>query len=80
MRDMKQHELLFKEMENDLNNNLKKLDFETLSVCLNKIKFVQKGILFYQDAKQTLIDILMNKKVNRIVEKENIIVELIHIF
>ena len=71
-----EYELLFKEMENDLNNNLKKLDFETLSVCLNKIKFVQKGILFYQDAKQTLIDILMNKKVNRIVEKENIIVEL----
>ena len=71
-----EYELLFKEMENDLYNNLKKLDFETLSVCLNKIKFVQKGILFYQNAKQTLIDILMNKKVIKIVEREKIFVEL----
>ena len=71
-----EYELLFKEMESDLYNNLKKLDFETLSICVNKIKFVQKGILFYQNAKQKLIDILMNKKVIKIVEKENINVEL----
>ena len=43
---------------------------------INKIKFVQKGILFYQDAKQSLIDILLNKKVINIVEKDPIKVEL----
>ena len=69
-------DLLFSEMENDLLNNLKQLDFETLSICLNKTKFVQKGILFYQDAKQKLIDILLNKKIIKIVEKEKINVEL----
>ena len=71
-----EYELLFKEMEDDLNQNLSGLDFETLSICLNKIKFVQKGILFYQDAKQSLIDILLNKKVINIVEKDPIKVEL----
>ena len=70
------YELLFNEMEDDLNKNLKELDFETLSVCLNKIKFVQKGILFYQDAKQKLIDILLNNKVIKIVESDPIKVEL----
>ena len=69
-------DLLFSEMENDLLNNLKQLDFETLSICLNKTKFAQKGILFYQDAKQILIDILLNKKVIKIVEKDKINVEL----
>ena len=71
-----EYEILFKEMEEDLNQNLNDLDFETLSICLNKIKFVQKGILFYQDAKQSLIDILLNKKVINIVEKDPIKVEL----
>ena len=71
-----EYELFFKEMENDLFNNLKQLDFETLSICLNKTKFAQKGILFYQDAKQILIDILLNKKVIKIVEKDKINVEL----
>ena len=71
-----EYELFFKEMENDLFNNLKQLDFETLSICLNKTKFAQKGILFYQDAKQILIDILLNKKIIKIVEKDKINVEL----
>ena len=71
-----EYELFFKEMENDLFNNLKQLDFEKLSICLNKTKFAQKGILFYQDAKQILIDILLNKKVIKIVEKDKINVEL----
>ena len=70
------YELLFKEMEEDLNTNLKELDFETLSVCLNKIKFVQKGISFYQDTKHKLIDILLNNKVMHIVENDIIKVEL----
>ena len=71
-----EYELLFKEMESDLDKNLKQLDFETLSICLNKIKFVKKGIIFYQDAKTALIEILLNKKVNKIVESDPIKVEL----
>ena len=70
-----EYELLFEDMEKDLYKNLKELDFETLSTCISKIKFVEKGILFYQEAKQTLIDILMNNKVIKIVENDPIKVE-----
>ena len=71
-----EYELLFKDMENDLNNSLKELDFETLSSCLNKVKFVHKGIAFYENAKQILIDILLNNKVKKIVETVPINVQL----
>ena len=75
-----EYELLFEDMEKDLYKNLKELDFETLSTCISKIKFVEKGILFYQEAKQTLIDILMNNKVIKIVENEFILVFFWFIF
>ena len=71
-----EYELLFNDMENDLNKSIKELDFETLSICLNKIKFIHKGILFYDETKQILIDILLNNKVTKIVEEEPIKVEV----
>ena len=76
--DMKnnEYELLFNDMENDLNKTIKELDFETLSICLNKIKFIHKGILFYEETKQILIDILLNNKVTKIVEEQPIKVEV----
>ena len=76
--DMKnnEYELLFNDMENDLNKSIKELDFETLSICLNKIKFIHKGILFYEETKQILIDILLNNKVTKIVEEQPIKVEV----
>ena len=71
-----EYELLFKDMENDLNKSIKELDFETLSVCLNKIKFIHKGIVFYENTKKILIDISLNNKVENIVESETVKVEI----
>jgi len=71
-----EYELLFNDMENDLNKSIKELDFETLSICLNKIKFIHKGILFYEETKQILIDILLNNQVTKIVEEDPIKVEI----
>ena len=71
-----EYELLFKDLENDLNKSIKELDFETLSICLNKIKYVHKGIIFYENTKRILIDISLNNKVAKIVEKAPIKVEL----
>jgi hypothetical protein len=71
-----EYELLFKDMENDLNKSIKELDFETLSICLNKIKFIHKGILFYENAKKILTDIILNNKVANIVEEDQINVEI----
>ena len=47
-------ELLFNEIEKDLNNSLQELDFEALSVCLGYMKFSQKGISYYEKAKEVL--------------------------
>ena len=71
-----EYELLFKDMEDDLNKSIKELDFETLSVCLNKIKFVHKGIVFYENTKKILIDISLNNKVENIVESDSVKVEI----
>ena len=73
-------EILFKEMENDLNKSIKELDFETLSICLNKVKFVHKGISFYENTKRILLDISLNNKVTKIVENVPINIELKFIY
>ena len=71
-----EYDLLFKDMEKDLNNSINELDFETLSICLNKIKFVHKAIVFYENTKQILIDLTLNNKVANIVENDLIRVEM----
>ena len=69
-------ELLFNEIKNDLNKSLKELDFEALSVCLGYMKFSQKGFLYYEKAKESLIDIEINNIVKKIIEEETIPVNL----
>ena len=36
------YESLFKQIEIDVRNSIKELDFETMSICLGKVKFAQK--------------------------------------
>jgi hypothetical protein len=69
-------ELLFNEIENDLNKSLKELDFEALSVCLGYMKFSQKGFSYYEKAKECLIDIEINGVVKKIIEEEKIPVNI----
>ena len=69
-------ELLFNEIEKDLNNSLQELDFEALSVCLGYMKFSQKGISYYEKAKECLIDIELNNIVKKITEEETIPVNI----
>ena len=71
-----EYELLFKDMEKDLNKSINELDFETLSICLNKIKFIHKAIVFYENTKRVLLDISLNNKVANIVENDPIKVEI----
>ena len=63
-------ELLFNEIEKELNNSIKELDFEALSVCLSYMKFCQKGFSYYEKAKESLIDIELNNIVKKITEEE----------
>ncbi len=69
-------ELLFNEIEKDLNKSLKELDFEALSVCLSYMKFSQKGVSYYEKAKDCLIDIELNNTVKQIIEEEEIPVNI----
>jgi hypothetical protein len=61
---------LFDEIENDLTKSIKELDFEALSVILEKLKYTQKGKKYYEDAKKLLIDIQINEKTKEIIEED----------
>ena len=62
------YESLYKSMENDVNNSIKEIDFETMSVCLGKVKFAKRGKVYYEDAKNKIIDIELNEKAQSIIE------------
>ena len=70
------HEKLFDSIEKEVNDSINTLDFEILSICLNKMKYIRKNILYYDQAKEILIDILLNNKVNKILEDDGFKVEL----
>ena len=65
-------ENLFKSLENDVNNSIKEIDFETMSVCLGKVKFAKRGKIYYENAKKSIIDLELNEKVQSIIETEPI--------
>ena len=69
-------EKLFNEIETELNNSIKELDFEALSFCLSYMKFCQKGFSYYEKAKESLIDIELNNIVKKITEEEPIPVNI----
>ena len=52
------------------------MDFEALSVCLGYMKFSQRGFSYYEKAKENLVDIEINNIVKKIVEEENIPVNI----
>ena len=70
--DMKNndYESLYKSLESDVNNSIKEIDFETMSVCLGKVKFAKRGKIYYEDAKSKIIDIELNEKAQSIIEKD----------
>ena len=70
------YDVLFRQIESALNASIKDLDFETLSVILGKVKFCKRSKNYYEKMKTLLVDIELNEKVQNIVEKEPISVEL----
>ena len=69
-------EKLYDEIEEDLNTSIKKLDFETLSVCLDKLKFTKRGKNFYEESIKSIKELELNEKVQDIIEDEFIPVEI----
>ena len=69
-------EKLFEEIKIDVTKSIKELDFEALSVILEKLKYTQKGKKYYEDSKQLLRDIKINEKTKEIIENDFIPVEI----
>ena len=69
--------ILYDEIENELNSAIKRLDFEVLSVCLNKLKYTKRGKNYYKEAIKSTKELELNEKVKKIIEGEYIPVEII---
>ena len=69
-------DVLYKQIESHINGSIKDIDFELLSVVLGNVKFCKRGQNYYEKMKTLLIDIELNEKVQNIVEKEPITVEM----
>ena len=69
-------DVLYRQIESHINGSIKDIDFEALSLVLSKVKFCKRGKIYYEKMKTLLVDIELNEKVQNIVEKEPITVEL----
>ena len=74
------YELLFNSIEKEISDSIDKVDFEILSICLDKMKYIRKNIIYYDNTKEILLDILLNNKVNKIIEDDGIKVELSFVY
>ena len=62
------YENLYNTLINEVSNAMKNLDFETLSFCLGKVKFANRGKIYYENLKKEIIEIELNEKVQAIIE------------
>ena len=69
-------EELYNEIEKDLNESVKQLDFEALSVIIGKLKYAERSKIHYEDCKKVLNDIRLNEETKQIVENEFIPFEI----
>ena len=67
---------LFDEMEEELNLAIKRLDFEAISICLDKLKFTKRGKNYYEESIKSTKDLEINKEIQNIVEDDFIPVEM----
>ena len=61
-------EKLYNELEEDINKSIELLDFYKMCDCFGKIKYVDKSIEFYKQAKNNIKDIEVNDKVKDIIQ------------
>ncbi len=71
------YEKLLNELEQDVNNSIKQLDFEFVGNTIDHLREIEKKKFYYQNVKNIIIDIDLNKKVNSIIEKEKIPVKIL---
>ena len=70
------YSLIYDELENEIKDSIKIYDFEEISLLANKTKFLKNSHIYYEESKKILIDIDLNKRVQVILEKEIIPMEI----
>jgi hypothetical protein len=71
-------ELLINDLQNDVNKSIKSINFEDLSILIDKMKFATRGKNFYENVINLVLDMKMNKNAQNIVEKENLEIEILY--
>ena len=67
---------LYKELKSEIQNNIEALDFQSLILFHNKLKYLSRATKHYQVAKKLVADIDINQIVKKIVEETAIPVEV----
>ena len=63
------YEKLYHSLIKDVGDTMKEMDFETLSFCLGKVKFANRGKIYYEKMIKNITEIELNEKVQNIIEK-----------
>ena len=66
------YELLYNEIENDINGSIKILNFDTISVIHEKINYAKRLKNNYEKKKESIKKIKQNESINKLIEKEAI--------
>ena len=66
------YELLYNEIENDINESIKILNFDTISVIHEKINYAKRLKNNYEKKKESIKKIKQNESINKLIEKEAI--------
>ena len=69
-------EELYNEMERDINASIKRLDFESLSFIMGKLKFASRSKIYYQQSLELLEDIESNELIRSIITEKYIPVDI----
>ena len=72
------YEKLFDELEDDITNSLKEVNFEELTEFIELIKEMEREKLNYEIIKKIILDIDLNKMARIIIQKEEIPIELFY--
>ena len=71
-----EYKKLFEELTSELNESIKKCNFEYMSLLFDGMKFGNRNKNFHEIVKEIYIDIELNNKANDIIENDNINVNL----
>ena len=70
-------EFLITDLQKEVNNSIKSMNFEDLSILIDKMKFATRGKNYYENVINLVLDMKMNKTAQNIVEKENLEIEIL---